>query len=172
MQDILVGAVDGVFGIKGWLKIKSFTQPIDNILKYSEWKLAIPDGSSHSVELEAKNIAGRKVTVKVAGVDDRDAALALVGAEIKVSEGSLPALEEGEFYHYQLEGLTVVNAAHQCLGVVSHVLVTGANDVLVVKPVPESVDSKERLIPYLFNKTVMAVLLDSSVIEVEWELDY
>ncbi len=85
--------------------------------------------------------------------------------------GKLPALAQGEYYWHQLEGLSVV-AAGEMLGQVDHLLATGANDVLVVKPCDGSRDDRERLIPWLLESVVMNVDLCEGRIEVDWDPEF
>ncbi|MGH8466703.1 MAG: ribosome maturation factor RimM, partial [Pseudomonas sp.] len=66
----------------------------------------------------------------------------------------------------------VTTTAGQDLGVVSKLLETGANDVLVVQPTAESIDDRERLIPYLPRRVVMEVSREQRVISVDWDPDY
>jgi 16S rRNA processing protein RimM len=95
----------------------------------------------------------------------------LKGCDIAVQRSQLQVLEQGEYYWYQLEGLRVESRGC-CLGQVDHLLETGANDVLVVKPCEGSVDSQERLIPWVMEQYVKSVDLDGGVIEVDWDPEY
>jgi 16S rRNA processing protein RimM len=85
----------------------------------------------------------------------------------------LPALAEGEYYWHQLEGLEVWCGASEgdgqvLLGTVDHLIETGANDVLVVRASPGSMDQRERLIPYLPGDVVTGVDLAAGRMEVNW----
>ena len=84
----------------------------------------------------------------------------------------MPQLDYGEFYWHQLQDLRVVNHHEQIFGRVSHLLETGANDVLVVKANNESIDDRERLIPYLVDSVVIEIDLENQTIRVDWEADY
>ena len=80
-------------------------------------------------------------------------------------------LDEGEFYWHQLMGLKVISefdGSQYELGSVSNMLETGANDVLVVKPGENSIDDRERLIPYLVDDVVTRVDTEAGVMEVDW----
>lgn len=171
---IVVGQIVGVFGIKGWLKIKSFTEPMENILRYSPWELRLPSGLKRfQVEEFAQRPQG--IAVKLKGIDDRDQALALGKAQIYVERAQLARLEAGEFYWSQLIGLRVVsqfNEAEIDLGVVQGLLETGSNDVLVVRGDERARDLQERLIPYLPGQFVLDVNLELGVIRVDWDPDF
>lgn len=93
------------------------------------------------------------------------------GCDIAVSRAELPSLEQGEYYWHQLEGLTVASRG-AILGEVDHLLETGANDVLVVKPCEGSIDARERLIPWVRGHYVLSVDLDRGVIEVDWDPEF
>ena len=172
---IEVGRVTGFFGIRGWLKIHSFTEPRANIFDYDPWYLQSPDAfqdlpaACHVVS--GKN-QGRGLIVKLAGCDDRNSAEKWLQARILVVKTQLPQLEKGEFYWYQLEGLKVINQSDACFGTVDHLIRTGANDVLVIHPDEASIDARERLIPLVFEDIVMEVDLTQRFIKVAWETDY
>ena len=108
------------------------------------------------------------------GVDDRTLAESYKGLEVAVSGDCLPQLEDGDYYWSQLQGLQVWCQAGDdrvLLGSVDYLIETGANDVLVVKATQDSIDDRERLIPYLPDNTVTRVDLEEAVIEVDWFLD-
>ena len=171
-QEVILAQITGVLGVKGWLKVRSFSLPLENIFNYTHWRLSLPDGSSQMVELEVGKRHGKGLIAKLKDVADRDLASSLVGAEVSVPSQELPELQEGDYYWYQLESLLVVNTQGVCFGKVSHLMETGANDVLVVKPSAESIDDSERLIPYLPDKTIVDVQLDSGKILVDWDVQY
>ena len=104
-------------------------------------------------------------------MDDRDAAAQLKGSEIAISRAQLPALEEGDYYWHQLEGLSVY-CGEELLGKIDHMLETGANDVMVVKPSEDSRDSQERLIPWLQGSVVTSVDVPGSRVGVDWDLEF
>jgi 16S rRNA processing protein RimM len=168
---LLVGKINAVYGIKGWVKVYSYTSPVDQILKYDNW--TIKQGSRQkSLELSQSRRHGKGIVVLPEGFDDRNQAESLIGYEIWIDEEQLPDLEPGEFYWAQLEGLMVFNEASECLGEVTHLLETGANDVLIVKATEQSIDDKERLIPYVEDKTILKVDLEEGKILVAWQADY
>lgn len=162
---VTVGRVSGVYGVKGWLRIYSYTEPRDNILQYNPWQLRLPDGW-RSVELLAGRSHGKGVIAQLAGCEDRDQAARWVDAEIAVRRAQLPATPEGEYYWRDLIGLRVVNTEGEALGVVDHLLETGAHDVLVVR------GERERLIPYALGEVVTAVDLEAGELQVDWDADF
>src|SRR5690606_18034333 len=138
---VLMGRVVGLFGVRGWVKVYSYTRPPEALLDYPTWQLEVRGEWQTRAVAEARR-QGRGLVARLEGFEDRDAAAALVGAAIAVHASELPARAEGEYYWAELEGLRVVNLADQELGRVSHLFETGANDVLVVR------GERERLIPF------------------------
>lgn len=166
-EDILIGRVTGPHGVKGWIRVFSYTDPIEQIFSYTPWLLG-----SRQVNVEEGQLQGKRLVARLEGVDDRDTAEALRGVEIRIGKDQLPDLEEGEFYWYQLEGLTVVNEAGEVLGRVDHMTETGANDVMVVEASADSIDNRQRLIPYVDDEFVMEVDLERQKITVRWDSDF
>lgn len=167
---IVMGKVGAVHGVRGEVKIHSFTDPIDNLLDYPRWTLR-RDGEIKHIELAAVRFQGKGLVAKIQGVEEREIARSYTGFEICVPRSELPELTDGEFYWHQLIGLQVINQDQQLLGRVDHLLETGANDVLVVKPCANSLDGRERLLPYT-EHCVLAIDLAEGKINVEWDTDF
>ncbi len=162
---VVMGRVAGLYGIKGWVKVFSETEPRDNILEYSPWYLKV-SGKWQEMEPAEGRIHGNGVVARMEGYTDRDQAARLVGVEIAIHRDQLPEIEEGEYYWSDLIGLKVVNTAGVELGQVDHLLETGANDVLIVK------GERERLIPYTPGQAVVKVDLEAGLLTVEWDADF
>lgn len=162
---IVLGRVTGLFGVKGWVKVFSDTDPREGIVKYSPWLLK-QGGDWRSIKVEAGQRQGKTVVAKLAGINDRDAAAALIGAEIAVPRDRLPPAAPGEVYWADLEGLAVRTESGIELGMVSHLIETGANDVLVVK------GDRERLIPFVREQVIRNIDLDQGVLIVDWDPDF
>jgi len=166
-KDVTLGKVGAVYGIKGWLKIHSFTDDQEAILDYFPWSLKLGN-KIQSVEITDWRKHNNGIVVKVAGIDDRDIAQKLVGSEIFVSEDALSDLPEGEFYWRDLIGMTVVTDKGYDL--VSDIMETGANDVLVVKAnLKDGFGKKERLIPYLMDQVILSISTENKQICVDWD---
>ncbi|WP_339799784.1 ribosome maturation factor RimM [uncultured Marinobacter sp.] len=170
-QETVVGRITSVFGVQGWLKVFSFTEPREGILNYHQWTLLL-DGKRIPVEVINGRRQGQGIVVQLEGISDRDQALLYSGAEIHVPTEELPVLPEGEYYWYQLEGLQVETVEGECLGVVHHLIETGANDVLVVRSTEASIDQRERLVPYLPEQVVQKVDLAAGRMVVDWDPEY
>jgi 16S rRNA processing protein RimM len=162
---VTLGRVSGVFGVKGWLKVQSYTEPRDNIARFPTWTLRI-EGADHSFDVEDGHSHAGSVVAKLRGIDDRDRAREWVGAEVVVAREQLPATREGELYWTDLEKLEVRTTTGVVLGRVDHLLATGGNDVLVLDSSPQ------RLIPFIAGDVVKAVDLEAGLIIVDWCPDY
>ena len=168
---LVVGVIGQAHGIKGWVKVKSFTQPESNILNYSTCYLS-QQGQIRQAEIEQGRPQGKGIVLRLKGVDDRNQSELLRGTEILVPIAQLETLKTNEFYWHQLEGLQVrLASTQQVVGKVDYLLETGSNDVLVIKPTADSLDDRERLIPYRPD-VVLSVNLDNACIDIEWDLDF
>jgi len=167
---IVVGKIFSVHGVRGEVKVYSFTDPIENLLDYPRWTLR-HEGVVKQAELVSGRPSQKGLVVKLKGLDDRDEARLLSGYDICVERSLLPNLTDGEYYWYQLVGLSVINQDEHLFGKVDHLLETGANDVLVVRPCAGSLDDRERLLPYT-AQCVQAIDLDSGVMRVDWDADF
>lgn len=165
---IPVGKISGAFGVKGWVKVFSFTDPRTNILEYSPLFLS-RQGEWIEIKLSGGHLQGKGVVMGIANVTDRDQVQPLIGSELAIKKEQLEPAEDDEFYWADLQGLTVVNLNDETLGRVDHLLETGANDVLVV--LAEG-DTTERLIPFVMDEIVKSVDLDKQLIQVDWDKDY
>lgn len=168
---LAIGRILSPHGIKGWVKIFSYTDPMEQIFSYAPWQL-VKGTRRQKLEITEHRRQGKSLVALPKGYEDRNQAELLVGWEIQVDKASLPALEPGEFYWHQLEGMQVVNTLDVELGTVDHMLETGANDVMVVVSAPASIDDRERMIPFVEDEIVKQVDLKANRILVEWDSDY
>jgi 16S rRNA processing protein RimM len=164
-QHINVGKISGVFGVKGWVKVFSFTDIRENILSYSPWLLK-KDSETRLIAVIDGKLQGKAVVAQLDGVNDRDRAASLMGWDIFISPDQLPKVAKGEYYWSDLIGLNVETDRGIQLGAVDSLLETGANDVLVVK------GERERAIPFLQGKTIINIDLDAGKIIVDWDPDF
>ena len=160
-----VGKISGVFGIKGWLKIFSYTSPKENILNYSPW-LLIRKGETKTVEVVTGHLQGGGIIAEIKGVNDRSQAETLVGWDIFIHREQLPAASAGEYYWSDLIGLAVVTTEGVELGVVDNLLETGANDVLIVK------GERERAVPFIQGQVIVEIDREAGRIVVDWDPDF
>lgn len=163
-QLVTLGRVVGLHGVRGGVKIVSHTRPRENILDYRQWWLCVADGEWRVYDVKNGRPQGKGLVAELAQVEDRDRARDLMGADIAVERGALPALPDGEYYWCDLLGLEVRQNAGGTLGRVVALEETGANDVLVV----DDGTGRERLIPYVRDHSIVAIDLQAGLITVDW----
>jgi 16S rRNA processing protein RimM len=161
-QQINVGRISGVFGVKGWVKVFSFTDARENILNYSPWLLK-KDSEVKLVNVIDGKLQGKAVVAQLDGVNDRDQAAGLMGWDIFITPDQLPKVAKGEYYWSDLIGLNVETSLGVQLGTVDSLLETGANDVLIVK------GERQRAIPFLQGQTIIDIDLNIGRIVVDWD---
>ena len=163
-----------MFGVRGWVKVYSYTSPRVNVVRYSPWFLR-QNGGEVIQQVTAGHAHGDGVVASLAGIDDRDAAAALIGAEIEVDRATLgPELgaESGdaaareEFYWVDLQGMEVRTRTGTSLGFVEQLFETGANDVMIV------VGTGRHLIPFLYGSVVETVDGERRLITVDWDPEF
>ena len=163
---ILVGRFHGAFGVKGEVKLESFTDPPERIFRYQPWTLRDAQGRASACEGARGRATNKGVVATVPDIADRDAADALRGTEVWVARSTLPPPAPGEYYWVDIEGLRVVNLEGVSFGTVSHLFSTGANDVLVAQ------GDRERMIPFVEPDYIKAVDFDAGVVTVDWDADF
>jgi len=159
-----MGRIAAPFGVKGWLKVQTFTAAADGLLSYRKWWIGSGSDWQERAVAEAR-VQGPGLVALLAGCADRDAAARLRGRQIAVPRAALPAPQQNEYYWADLIGLSVVNGAGQAFGRVARVMETGANDVLVVA------GERERLIPFIAD-VIGGVDLEAGVVRVNWDADF
>ncbi len=128
---VCLGAIVGVHGIKGEVKVKSFTEYDCDIDQYGELE---DEPGPRKFTIKGAGHSKGILRVKIKGVDDRNAAEALIGCGLYISRDKLPELETEEFYHTDLIGLNVRRDGNTLnLGVVTAVYNFGAGDLLELK---------------------------------------
>jgi 16S rRNA processing protein RimM len=162
---LVMGRIAAPYGVKGWVKVTTFTAAPENLLAYAPWHLKLK-GRWQAVELLGGREHGKGLVVQLAGCEDRDAAAALSGTDIGVFRSQLPAPEPDEYYWSDLVGLQVVTTADKLLGVVDHLIETGANDVLVIR------GERECLVPFIREQVIKSIDLQAGVIRVDWDPDF
>ena len=163
-KPVILGRVTGLYGVRGWVKVRSYTEPREAILDYRQCLIG-HRGSWQQAEIAEGKKHGKTVIVRIDDTADRDAAAELVGQEIAVDRGELPATADGEYYWADLEGLGVEHKDGRAIGKVAYMMATGANDVMVVQ------GDSEILIPFLPGEVILDVDLAAGRIRVDWEWD-
>ena len=171
---VLMGKIGSPYGIKGWVKVWSYTEPMENLLEYSPWFLR-RDSNIEQVKPGAAKRHGKGLIAQLPGVESPEKARQYLEAEILVAAEQMPALAKDEYYWHQLIGLQVYAATEGSvdvmLGTVSEMMATGANDVIVVCE-ESSGSTVERLIPWLPDQVILDVDLVEKRIRVDWDPDF
>ncbi|RAU23659.1 16S rRNA processing protein RimM [Paramagnetospirillum kuznetsovii] len=131
---VCVGLIVGVHGVRGAVRIKSFTEEPKDIGFYSPVE---DETGSRKIRLKVTGEAKGSVIATLEGIADRDAAEALKGTKLWVARHRLPKVEEDEFLYSDLIGLAVEDLAGTRLGTVSAVHDFGAGDVLDIALAPK-----------------------------------
>jgi len=155
-----VGRIVGLYGVRGWVKVHSYCRPPEEIFDYRDWWIG-----GTPMRLAGGRPQGRGLVASLEGVTDRDAAAQLVGQDVAIPLAAMPPAGPGEYYWAELEGLAVYTRDGTALGRVSHLIETGANDVLVVR------GERERLIPFLPD-VVLEVDRAAGTIRVDWDPEF
>lgn len=161
---VVVGQVNGFYGVRGWVKVFSQTAPREGIAAYKPLYLK-RGGNWHPIAVAEGRLQGKGVVLKFEGIDDRDAAATLMGAELAVKRSQLPPTAADEYYWTDLIGLAVVNQDGVDLGTIDHLFETGANDVIVVR------GDRERLIPFVQGSVIKRIDLATRRMDVDWDAD-
>lgn len=170
-EPIVMGKFGAVHGIKGWLKVHSYTDNAESIFEYKPL-LMKSKGQFQEVEIADWKCHSNGFVAKIVGFDVREEAQALVGLELFVDPNKLPELED-DFYWRDLVGCQVKTDKGYDLGVVTDMMETGSNDVLVVKASSkDAFGQKERLIPFIEQQVISNIDLASKLITVNWEPDF
>ncbi|BBA34594.1 ribosome maturation factor RimM [Methylocaldum marinum] len=164
-QLVVVGEIGGAFGVRGWLKVRSYTDPADNILSYSPWLIGDEKKRSLYKVIDGQQHGG-SVLAHLEGVNTRDQALQLTGLCIFVDRDRFEPAKPGEFYWADLVGIEVRTTSGMSLGAVTGMMETGANDVMVVR------GERERLIPFVIGEFVKKVDLSEGYLIVDWDSDF
>ncbi|MWP49428.1 MULTISPECIES: ribosome maturation factor RimM [unclassified Gilliamella] len=166
---IVVGKLGSSYGIRGWIRIFSFTEIPDSIFDYTPWYIQRA-GQWQEIIVESFKPHNQDMIVKLKGIDDRDQANALTNAEVFVDAEKLPALSNGDFYWKDLIGCRVKTVNGYDLGLVADLMETGSNDVLVVKAnLKDAFGATERLIPFVEDQFIKQVDLTTKTVLVDWD---
>lgn len=161
---VVLGKVASPFGVQGWVKVNSFTDPLDNILEYETWLVGGP-GKWQPVRLEEGRVTGKGVLAKLAGIASPEEARTWVGREIGVRRSELPPAPPGEFYWTDLEGFAVLTPEGTLLGTLDHFRDTPTGPVVIVK------GEREHWIPFVKDR-IVKVEMDAARIVLDWPADW
>lgn len=130
---LTLGQVGSPHGIRGWVMVRSFADPPESLLEHDEWQLAGPDGTARTIRLLEGAPYKNGLRVRLEGVEDRNAAAALTGWQVRIPRERMAPLARGEYYRDDLVGFAVRNAEGVELGQVAYFADLPAGAVMVVK---------------------------------------
>jgi 16S rRNA processing protein RimM len=163
---VIMGRVASAHGIKGWVKIQPYTEYLDSLLDYKTWWIGSEQGPWQEVKVLECEAHNKTLAALLPNCSDRNASEKLKGLLIAVPRDSLPKQPDDEYYWSDLIGLSVITESGVTLGLVTQLLETGANQVLMVQG-----DSGEILIPFVAT-AIKQVDVKNRTIRVDWSADY
>ena len=171
-EPVVLGKLGSSHGIKGWLKITTYTDSVEGIFDYSPW-LIKEQGEWREVKVLQWRFQGKAVVASLEGVETRDQAQMLTNCEIAVTPQQMQTLPEDEFYWRDLIGCEVVNTKGYNMGKVQEIVETGSNAVLLVKAnAKDGFGKAERMIPFVTEQFIIEVNLTEKQIIVDWDPDF
>jgi 16S rRNA processing protein RimM len=161
---VVLGQVGGAFGVQGWVRIASYTDPPGNILDYGRWQLGRA-GQWREVEVEDGKVTAKGVLAKLVGVETPEDARLATGSEIAVTREELPKPAPGEYYWSDLEGLEAVGREDQPLGRIEEFRTTPGGPVVVIR------GERQHWVPVV-KERIVKVDLDAGRVVFDWAADW
>jgi 16S rRNA processing protein RimM len=162
---VILGRLGRPQGLKGLIRVISFTQPRSAILDYMPLHIQIKD-TWHPLAIDTFQIQNETILVKLSSYSERETVAELTNCYVGIPPAQLPQLPEGEYYWHELKQMTVINQEGILLGEIIDILPTGSNDVLVVK------GEKRHLIPYVPGVHIMSVDPVKRQIVADWDENF
>jgi 16S rRNA processing protein RimM len=163
---LVIGKIGAPYGVKGWVKINSYTDESTGIFDYTPW--FVSDGKTYLVEQWRPN--GKALVAKLEKIDSRDDAERIKNCDISIQAEQLPALDGDDFYWRDLIGMQVETLEGYGLGTVKELFETGANDVMLVKARSnDAFGHKERMLPFIRESVIKNVDMQAKIITVDWD---
>lgn len=162
---VVLGKVAGTFGVHGWVKINSYTDPPDNILEYEELLIG-SSGRWTEVAIEDGRLTGKGVLCKLKGIDSpEDARARVVGAELGVRRSHMPPPAPGEYYWSDLEGLEAESVSGERLGKVDHFRTTPAGTMIVIR------GEREIWVPFVKDRIAKVDVANGRIV-LDWSAEW
>ena len=162
-KNVALGYISAVHGIKGWVKVHSWTRPMEAILNYQPWLLG---EEKRPVSIVDGRRQGKGMAALLPGMQDREQAMSLIGQQISVNRDQMTPTDKDEYYWSDLEGLEVHTLKGEILGRVDRLMETGANDVLIIR------GEREHLVPFVQGQYVTNIDLVAGRMDVDWDPDF
>ena len=166
---ICVGTIGRPKGLKGEFFLNSFCSPAENIIDYIE-DIKIND---EDLKLQYIKKNNTKFLSKIMNIDDLETIKGYTNTKLFISSDNLPILSSDEIYWHQLVGMLVFDInKDELLGKVSGLNNFGSTDCLIIDPTNDSIDNKERIIPFIRETFIKKIDQKKQIIEVNWQKDY
>jgi 16S rRNA processing protein RimM len=164
-----VGRLGAAHGVRGWLRVQSFTDPPQRLFEWRSWHLQVQGKEGNSAIRDVKLLEARPQgngwIARLEGVDERDAASRLTGQMILVEREQLPPAEGREHYRDDLVGFEARNLEGILLGAVDHFVDTPGNVVMVIK------GAREHWVP-VTGQHLRSIDKDARAVIVDWPEDF
>lgn len=164
-RHIEVGRLGAAHGVRGWLRVQSYTDPPERLFEWRTWRLQPEHGAAREMKLLEARPQGKAWIARLEGIEERDGASRLTGLLIFVERESLPPAEGREHYRDDLVGFEVRNVEDALLGLVDHFIDTPGNVVMVIK------GAREHLVPVTATH-LLSVDKDTRRLVVDWPEDF
>lgn len=159
---VVLGRLGRPQGLRGLIRVISFTEPESNILDYLPWHIQ-KNGNWVPIHIDNFQTQNQTILVKIEGYTEREAVAELTNCNIAVLREQLPKLPEGDFYWHELQNMMVQNKEGAILGQVVDIMPTGTHEVLVIQ------GEKQHLIPYVPDIYIVKVDSVQRQITVDWD---
>jgi 16S rRNA processing protein RimM len=165
---VVLGRLAAPWGVKGWIKVHSYTDPPAALLDYPVWQLGKPAGDWEEVRVVAgrPHGSGKDLVVELAGVTSPEDARRYVARDVGVRRSRMPAPAPGEYYWDDLVGCEVATLDGIELGTVTHFHDFPANPVMAVKGT-----AREHWVP-LVPRHLKRVDLAARRLVVDWDPEF
>lgn len=165
---VIIGRIGAPYGLKGWVKVQSFTEPQSNLCDYPQGWLKHPTQKTWQPYQASIKQLSKAILFKFTDCEDPETARKLTGAMLAIERRALPKLEKDEYYWSDLEGFKIITQSGVCLGKIEYFIPTGANDVMLIK---DEDSKKQQLIPYI-DEVVLKVDLEQGELLVDWHPEF
>ncbi len=168
---VVVGRIRSAVGLAGWVKVESYTDPPDNLLKYRVWQLGSGSNAWRPLKWAQHRWSGSELQVQMEGVTERNGAELIRNMDIGVRRSELPPPAAGEYYWDDLLGLMACTVKGETLGEVDHFIDSAAHPYMVLRGVDQTGKTCEHFVP-LIKGRVLKVDFDQRVVQLDWTLDW
>jgi 16S rRNA processing protein RimM len=173
---VVLGRIGGAFGVSGWVKVQSYTDPPENLLNYPVWLLRTArakEGEWTAIRrMQGRAASGGMLHAQLEGIATREQAAEVSGAEVGVKRAELPALSPGEFYLDDLVGLEARTVTGEVLGRIEEIRAMPAHPLLrIVERHASSDKAVERFVP-LVRERIKAIELADGRVTLDWQRDW